>query len=328
MRKSVVFFLISLFLSAEWNAAASENIKVLILNEVYSRIPAKNEKLVKVGSMNGDLLLMGTGYTGSVAIWKGEGGLYITNEVPLEEYVKDVVAGEVGPDWEMEALKAQAVISRTYAVHQKRMNNGSLYHVSSSVLSQVYKGKSPDARISYAVSETAGQILTFDGIPIEALYHSTCGGRTENPEEVFGKSYPYLKSVESSCNLSPYSSWERKIKIEEIEKALDIHGVKEIKIESITSTKRVKQLKIKSRSGTSVINATDFRKALGWSRLPSTNFTLSRHDNLIVFQGRGYGHGVGLCQWGAQQMAKEGKNYRDILSFFYPGTTLQSNENH
>ena len=311
-----------------WNASAAENIKVLLINEVYSGIPEKNEKLEKVGSMQGDLLLMGTGYSGSIDIWKGDRGLYIINELPLEEYIKDVVAAEVGPEWDMEALKVQAVISRTYALFQKRMNGGSFYQIASSVLHQVYKGKNPDARIAYAVSETNGQILAFNGNLIEALYHSTCGGRTEDPEDVFGKSYPYLKPVESSCDLSPYSSWSRKIKVEEIEKALNTRGIKEIRVKSFTSTKRVKQLTVKSRFGTTTINATDFRKALGWSRLPSTNFTLSHHGDSILFEGKGYGHGVGLCQWGALKMAREGKDYKEILSFFYPGTTIQSYENH
>jgi stage II sporulation protein D len=311
-----------------WNVAAAENIKVLILNEVYSQIPAKNEKIEKVGSMQGDLLLMGTGYSGSIDIWKGDRGLYIINELPLEEYIKDVVAAEVGPEWDMEALKVQAVISRTYALFQKRMNGGSSYQIASSVLHQVYKGKNPDSRIAYAVSETSGQILTFNGKPIEALYHSTCGGRTEDPVDVFGKRYPYLKPVESSCDLSPYSSWSRKINVEEIEKALNTQGIKEIRVKSYTATKRVKQLTVKSRFGTSTINATEFRKALGWSRLPSTNFTLSHHGDAILFEGKGYGHGVGLCQWGALKMAREGKDYKEILSFFYPGTTIQSYENH
>jgi len=315
-------------LSMACNAFAAENIRVLLLNEVYSWIPAKSEKMEKVGTMRGDLLLMGTGYSGSIEIWKGDGGLCIINELPLEEYVKDVVAAEVAPDWDMEALKVQAVISRTYALYQRKTNGGSAYHIASSVLNQVYKGKSPDARISYAVSETSGQILSYNGGPIEAFYHSTCGGRTENAEEVFGKAYPYLKSVESSCDISPYSSWERKIKIEDIERALDTRGITEIRVKSSTSTRRVKQLTIKTRSGIATVNATDLRKALGWSRLPSTNFTLSRQGDSIMFEGKGYGHGVGLCQWGALKMAREGKDYREILSFFYPGTTLESYENH
>jgi stage II sporulation protein D len=208
------------------------------------------------------------------------------------------------------------------------MNGGSLYHIASSVLHQVYKGNSSDVRIAYAVAQTEGQILTFNGKPIEAFYHSTCGGKTENPEDVFGKSYPYLKSVESDCSISPYWTWQRKVPLAEIETALNISGIKAISIHSSTPAERVKQLKITSDSGTTVINATDFRKALGWSRLPSTKFNLSIENDSILFEGKGYGHGVGLCQWSALKMALEGKNYKEILSFFYPGTIIQLYENH
>lgn len=316
-----VFFFIS-------NIYASDTIKVLILNETNPRIPAKNEKLEKIGSVEGNLLVMGSRYPGYIDIWRGDGGLYIINELPLEEYVKDVVAAEVGQDWDMEALKVQAVISRTYAIYQKMMNTNSIYQIASSVINQVYKGSSPDVRIAYAVSQTKGEIVTFEGKPIEAFYHSTCGGKTENSEEVFGKSYPYLRSVESPCDLSPYSKWEREIPREEIERGLNIPGIKEISIESYTSTGRVKQLAIRTHSGVVAVNATDLRKALGWSRLPSTKFTLSSDGDSFLFKGTGYGHGVGLCQWGALQMAREGKTYREILSFYYPGTSIQLYENH
>ena len=167
-----------------------------------------------------------------------------------------------------------------------------------------------------------GEILTYEGKPIEALYHSTSGGRTENPEEVFGKSYPYLKSVESNCELSPYWVWERKIPKEEIEKALNMKGIKGVTINSYTSTGRAKELLIEKESDQAVLKATEFRKLLGWSRLPSTNFNIKVNGNSITFEGKGYGHGVGLCQWSALQMAREGKSYKEILSFFYPGTEI------
>jgi stage II sporulation protein D len=323
----LIFCAVFLF-SMLYNAFASENIKVLIVNEFYPKVPAKNDNLVKLGGMKGDLLVTGTRYTGNIEVWKGNGGLYIINELPLEDYIKDVVVAEVGPDWDMEALKTQAVISRTYALYRKRTNGESLYHLASSVLHQVYKGNNPDARVIYAVEETRGEILTYDNKPIEAFYHSTCGGRTENPEEVFDKSYPYMKSVESTCDISPYSIWEKKIKLKEIEKALNIPGIKEISIKSYTSTRRVKDLKIVSASGPSTISAPEFRKAIGWSRLPSTNFSLRIDTGTIYFKGKGYGHGVGLCQWCALKMSREGKNYKDILSYFYPGTAVQLYENH
>jgi stage II sporulation protein D len=328
--ENVVRFLLTVFSAFFFisNVYASDTIKVLILNETNPGIPAKNEKLEKIGSVEGNLLVMGSRYAGDIDIWRGEGGTYIVNELPLEEYVKDVVAAEVGQDWDMEALKVQAVISRTYAIYQKMMNTDSIYQIASSVINQVYKGSSADARIAYAVSQTKGEIVTFEGKPIEAFYHSTCGGKTENPEEVFGKCYPYLKSVESPCDLSPYCKWEREIPREEIERGLNISGIKEISIKSYTSTGRVKQLVIKTRSGEVTVNATDLRKALGWSRLPSTKFNLWFSGDSFLFKGSGYGHGVGLCQWGALQMARAGKSYRDILSFYYPGTTIGFYEDH
>lgn len=321
-RLKIFFILLSLIFMFS-HAYAAENIKVLILNETFPMIPAKDEKIEKLGSVKGDLLVMGTHYTGVIDVWKGDNSLYIINELPIEDYIMDVVAVEVRPDWEMDALKAQAVISRTYALYQKKKNGNSIYHIASSVIDQVYKGNNPDQRVSEAVEETKGEVLTFDNKPIEAFYHSTCGGKTEDPEVVFGKSYPYLKPVESPCDLSPYAKWERNIQLSEIEEALTISGIKALSIKSYTSTERVKEVDITTDSGHTTISAVDLRKALGWKNLPSTNFHLSRVGDALVFKGEGYGHGVGLCQWGALQMAREGKNYKEILSFFYPGTVIQ-----
>jgi stage II sporulation protein D len=323
LRRTFLIALMSLIITAD---AFGGNIRVLILNDIYDRIPSKNEKIYRLGSLRGDLLLTGTRYSGNIDVWRGESSLYIVNELPLEEYIKDVVAVEVSPDWDMEALKTQAVVSRTYALYQKMMNQTSIYHIASSVIHQLYKGNNPDVRVSYAIEQTSGEILTIAGKPIESFYHSTCGGKTENPEDVFGRSYPYLPSVESDCDLSPYSVWGRNIPYEEIEKAMGITYMTGIEIKSYTSTNRVKQVNIRHAAGTLSVKATDFRKALGWSRLPSTDFRVLSSDNPVVLEGKGYGHGVGLCQWGALQMARDGKTYRDILSFFYPGTVIQKYE--
>ncbi len=322
------FVFIGLIFFSLHTASASENIRVLILSESYPAIPDRNEKIERLGSMKGDLLVMGTRYSGNINVWKGVGGLYIINELPMEDYIKDVVVAEVSSDWDMEALKAQAVVSRTYALYQKRTNADAVYHIASSVLHQVYKGNNPDARVAYAVDETRNEIVTYKGKPIEAFYHSTCGGKTENAEEVFGKSRPYLKSVESTCDISPYSVWEKQIKSREIEKALNVTGIKDISIKSHTSSGRVKELRIITAAGSSSMSAPDFRKTIGWSRLPSTNFSVHKDADSFFFEGRGYGHGVGLCQWCALKMAREGKNYREILSYFYPGTTIKLYEDH
>jgi len=318
------FFGLVLLLSAV--TAESASIKVLILDDVFQAIPKKDETLERIGKLQGDLLVSGSHYVGDIEVWKGKEGMYLINELPVEDYIKSVVSAEIGTNWDMEALKAQAVISRTYALYQKNMNNNPNFDLTSSVLHQVYKGGNVDARIAYAVINTGGEVLTYNGKLIEALYHSTCGGQTEDVEEVFGKKYPYLKPVSTPCDLSPYSVWERKIPAAEIEKGLNLSGIKEISIKSLTATQRVKTLEISHRNGSLTVKATDLRKLLGWSRLPSTNFEIRRENDTYIFEGKGYGHGVGLCQWSALQMAREGKSYREILDFFYPGTVLRIHE--
>lgn len=309
-------------------AAASEarDIKVLIIDDVFQKMPVKDEQIERMGRLKGDLLVNGNHYLGNIELWRGRSAMFLINELPLEEYVKSVVSAEVGMSWEMEALKAQAVISRTYALYQIRKNSSLNYDLTSSVLHQVYKGSTIDARIAYAVRTTEGEVLTFNGQVIEALYHSTCGGKTEEAEDVFGKRYPYMRSVESKCEISPYWIWERKIPKEEIEKALGVTGIRGIAPKSFTSTNRVKTVEIVHSSGLLSMKANDLRKALGWSRLPSTNFTLTQVNSAFVFEGKGYGHGVGLCQWSALGMARSGKNYKEILAFFYPGSVIQIHE--
>jgi stage II sporulation protein D len=308
-------------------AADARTIKVLILDDVFQKIPEKEESLERMGNLKGELLVNGTHYPGNIEVWRGNESLYLINELPFEDYIGNVVSAEVGTNWDMEALKVQAVISRTYALYQKKKNgtNGN-YDLTSSVLHQVYKGSSPDTRVSYAVMNTEGEVLTYNGDVIEAFYHSTSGGRTEDPVEVFGKSYPYLKPVESNCEISPYWIWERRIPVEEIEKALNVNGILNIQIKSYTSTQRVKTVDVFHNDGILNINTKDLRKMLGWNRLPSTNFTLSRDNGNYVFDGKGYGHGVGLCQWSALEMSREGMTYKEILEYFYPGTKLEKYE--
>ena len=331
MRKILIaigIFLLS-FTSVDARATAeAPKIKVLILDDIFQKIPDKEETLEKMGKLRGDLMVNGTHYFGNIDVLRGKNSLYLINELSFEEYIKNVVSAEVGASWDMEALKVQAVISRTYAMYQKNQNNRNReYDITSSVLHQVYKGSSSDTRISYAVMDTEGEVLTYNGKLIEAFYHSTSGGKTEDPAEVFGKSYPYLKPVESNCELSPYWIWERRIPVEEIEKALNIKGIRNIQIKSYTSTQRVKTVDVFHSEGTLNVESKDLRKMLGWSRLPSTNFSISRDSGSYVFDGKGYGHGVGLCQWSALDMSRDGMTYKQILDYFYPGTKLEKYEN-
>ncbi|MDA8174826.1 MAG: SpoIID/LytB domain-containing protein [Nitrospiraceae bacterium] len=328
MRAFFVFLgAVLMFIAASPGLARAVSIRVLILADEFKSIPAPNEKLKLLDKELAKLLVGDRPYSGDVEVWRGENSLYLIDSVDLEDYVKSVVKAETGSNWALEALKAQAVASRTYALYQMQKNKGLLYDVTSSVLNQVYRGDIHDDKVEKAVDETAGQILVYGGQPIEALYHSTCGnGTTEDPAEVFGFSVPYLKPVTCDCDQSPYYSWARKFPVSQIENATGVGDIKDIKIASHTDTGRVKALELDGGNGPVMVNATDLRRMLGWQTLPSTEFQMDFTNGYMDLEGSGYGHGVGMCQWSSQEMARAGKNYTDILSHFYPGASLVNSD--
>lgn len=299
-------------------------IKVLMIEGPHTPLPSENVR--RKGNLHGKVFINGRVYSGDIDILSDEKGLYIVTNLPFERYIEGVVASEVSSEWEMEALKAQAVASRTYAAFYKSLNAGKAFHLTSSVLHQAYRGKNIDPMIKLAVERTRGEILLYDGRPIKALYHSTCAGKTELPEEVWGERYPYLRSVDCNSRGSPYENWQREFTFDEISSATGINGLKYIEIASHTSTGRVRSLRLYTTDGQSPVvelKATDFRRILGYRRLPSTQFSLRNIGNGIIINGSGWGHGVGLCQWGALEMARQGKDYREILAHYYPGAMIK-----
>lgn len=310
-------------------ADADTTVRVLLSGGSGVKLPQKDEEVERVAISTGEVIFGGMQYAGKIEIWRGKNGLYVINELPLEEYVKGVVSGEVGRTWDAEALKAQAVVSRTYVLMQKATATpGKLpYDVTASVLHQVFKGGDIPESIAQAVDTTRGEVLTFQGAVIVAYFHSTSGGMTEDSLDGFGKSYPYLKPVETNSELSPYFLWQKKITVKDMEKAAGVRNLKDIRIESHTSSGRVRNFLFVNGSRSTTVVAKTLRQSLGWDKLPSTFITSIMRDNgLFIIEGRGYGHGVGMCQWSALQMAREGKTYKDILAYFYQGTTLQQYE--
>ena len=267
---------------------------------------------------------------GLVEVKKNGKGLYrIINELPLEDYTRAVVGEEMAQSWPAEALKAQAVVARTYTLYRKRKCQDEDYDLCATVNSQMFTG---DAREkdgpAQAAKATEGEVLTYGGEPVETVYHSSCGGKTESAEAVWDWPRPYLKSQDCLCQQeSPYARWERPISPVEIEKALlaggyVVDGVNGVKVLDRSRTGRVRLMKVRSASGTATLKGQDFRRLVGYSKLPSTRFDVRREGGMFVFSGRGSGHGVGLCQWGAKVMAEQGKTYREILEHYYPGTML------
>jgi stage II sporulation protein D len=260
---------------------------------------------------------------------KGKGFLVI-NQVDLEEYVKGVVPGEVNSSWHPEMLKAQAVAARTYALYQQMLSAARDYDVVATVQDQVYKGKDGvDTAVLRAVDETRGLVLTYQQAPIYAAFSSTAAGLTEDAVNVWSKDYPYLKGVECPFDLeSPFYQWRASFRMDKLEQSLRHQGyvvgtITSIEPLAFSRGGRVAKLRVLHSEGELILRGEDLRKAVGYSIVPSTQFTIDSVGREVVLSGYGAGHAVGMCQWGAKELAELGYPFSTILSYYYPGTELQ-----
>ena len=257
-----------------------------------------------------------------------EASLLVINEIDLEKYLQGVMKHEISPAWPKEAVKAQAVAARSFALNKKLKNIGKSYDLCATITSQVYGGLSgEDPRSNEAIDETRGEILIDQGKPIAAYYHATCGGETENVENVWGGRLPYLKSVRCKyCKDSPHYEWEKELSLSEISNALSRKGISEIESIEVykrSNTGRVVKLVIEDEFGKHIISGNQFRMALGPNVIRSTYFKMKEKRGRVEFKGKGWGHGVGMCQWGARGMAEKGYNYKEILKHYYPNAKIK-----
>ena len=255
----------------------------------------------------------------------------VVNRVDLEEYVKGVVPSEVSSAWHPEMLKAQAVAARTYALYQQMLSATREYDVAATVQDQVYRGKQGnDARILRAVEETRGLVVTYLDAPIYAAFSSTAAGLTEDAMNVWSKEYPYLKGVECPFDLaSPYYQWKSSFRIDTLEQNLRQQGFSVGTIATITPLSfsrggRIAKLRVLHSGGELVLRGEELRKAVGYSIIPSTQFVIESIGRDVVLSGFGAGHAVGMCQWGAKELAELGYPFSTILQYYYPGTELQN----
>ncbi|MGI9862790.1 stage II sporulation protein D [Moorella naiadis] len=272
-----------------------------------------------------------------------------TKIMPLEEYVAGVVAGEMPANFEPEALKAQAIAARTYTLKKiaAAKDKPDAAHPNADVCTdpahcQAWAGDDVlrqrwgligywryKNKIQAAVQATQGMVLTYQGQLIDPVYHANGGGRTESAAAVWGRDVPYLQSVPSPWDKeAPRYSDSRAFTLQDLDRKLGVNlaavpaaalspfGGKAMQILEKTLTGRVKSIKI----GGKTFAATDLRKLLG---LPSTDFTWQVQGEQITFHTIGYGHGVGMSQYGANGMAKEGQNFAAILAHYYPGTKIE-----
>ncbi len=327
-------------------------------------------------------------YRGSVSIHRtaGKNGLTVVNTLPLEEYLYGIIAREISPAWPAEAVKAQAVAARTYALHSLGKHRSDGYDVCATTDCQVYGGKTAeDARATKAVDETRGLVVTHKGKPIPAYFHGSGGGFTENSENVWGGHHPALRGVADFDQNSSHFRWEKQLTQKELEAALESAGIRigslqSIEISPLTKppvkafdrgvSGRIKELRFVGSSGSTVVSGAKLRTILGLNStlfdikvtLPaekSVQFEITdsygdrdlktvpinvkplpgkadkpnirsisgRANETIVFTGYGWGHGIGLSQWGAKAMAEKAPAgdtayFREILKHYYTGVEI------
>ena len=272
------------------------------------------------------------GYRGSIEILRDDKvGLLVINELDVEEYLKGVLNEEISAKWHPEAIKAQAVVARTYALYQKENRKDNPYHMEATTTDQVYGGvRREDERTNKAAKDTQGIVLTYEGKLAKVFYHSISGGITEDVTDVWGgEGNNYLKSIKCDFDKdAPNYQWETEIDAVDLEMLLSRNGIKvdgilSIEPVSFTSSRRVSELQIRHKNGIEKISGVNFRKIIGYETIRSTLFRIKEGEGSFIFYGKGSGHGVGLCQWGAKGMAEKGYSYIDILKYYYPGIEIK-----
>jgi stage II sporulation protein D (peptidoglycan lytic transglycosylase) len=319
-------------------------------------------ELIEIGSPDPAALVRVNGrpYRGTITALRDRTGVTVVDRVPMETYLAGVVSAEMGRRSlnEQEALRAQAVVSRTFALRNLRRWQAQGFDLYATVADQVYGGaasETPEGRA--AVDATRGRILTYGGVPIDAFFYSTCGGRTADGTEVFrAADRPYLRSVAdvaddgtAYCSISPRFRWHEEWTGEALRATLqrtlppvaaaagrgtttdDMSEVRDVRVSYRTPSGRVGLLTIALRRGDVQVEEPSVRQVLrpvSGELLRSNTFTLTvsgagQRVTRLAADGAGAGHGVGFCQWGAVGRSRAGQDYERILAAYYPGASLE-----
>ena len=283
---------------------------------------------------DGGLALDGRRYRGSLELRHRGAGLTAVNIVPVDDYLLSVVPEEMPTDWPAEALKAQSVAARSFALKSRGRHAAEGYDLCTTTHCQLYKGIASEKTASTAaVRATRGEVLTYGGQPIEALFHTDSGGMTESSEDVWGNPIPYLRAVrDTPLGTMP---WTKTMSTAALEQKLAAKGhaigrLRAIELSPLavgraakdrTASGRVRAMTVTGTKGSVTLSGNAWRSLLG---LKSTLFSAKLTKDSVTFTGFGAGHGLGISQWGAERLAETGKSYADILHHYYTGVTLQT----
>ena len=270
-------------------------------------------------------------YHDQIRILKGsDNKLTAVNHLDIDDYIKGVLPLEVSAKWPLEALKAHAVISRTFALFQRIERREKEFELYDSVKSQVYGGALfHKERSDKAVDETSGEILTFNADIFPTFFHANCGGHTAKVDRVWRfKPHPALSGVPCPyCADTKHFRWKLSLTLGEMEKVMQSKGypaknLKNIEFVDTDGTRRIQKVKLTYERSELALKANDFRAFFGYDKFRSLNASVQVNGDKVHFGGFGWGHGVGFCQWGSKIQAHSGKNYKQILEFYYPGSEI------
>ena len=264
-------------------------------------------------------------YRGRVRLVPQGSGVTAINHVDMEDYLYSVVGAEAIPSWPEDALKAQAVAARTYALYKRNTAKNRLWDLDTTTKTQVYKGLNTEYTTTHqAVKATAGEVMTYNGKIILAVFHSSSGGHTENVEDIWSSPLPYLRGVVDYDHNAPVFQWTKTLPQSQVSRSVGgVGNIKAMIPERTTPQGRVVTMKVVGDRGTKRISGVKLRKALD---LRSTLFRVSFHQSTMQINGRGFGHGLGLSQWGSQYLAENGVNYQQILAHYYQNAKLATIE--
>lgn len=289
--------------------------------------------VIRPAAKAGELSLDGRRYRGALELRHRGGGLTAVNIVPVDGYLRSVVPEEMPVDWPAEAIKAQSVAARSFALASRGRHANEGYDLCTTTHCQLYTGTAAEKSASdAAIKATRGEVLTYGGKPIEALFHTDSGGMTENSEDVWGSHVPYLRAAKDTP--AKTMPWTKTISRADLGRKLAAKGHTIGRVRSLalsplaigraakdrTASGRVKTMTVKGTKGTATLSGTTWRSLLG---LKSTLFDAKLAKDMVTFTGYGSGHGLGISQWGAERMAAKGASYAEILHHYYTGTKLQ-----